>query len=152
MAKTLYMETTAINVNKTIGEIHFALAMAGASGVFTEYDEDREPSSVSFRLKVKGKDIPFILPTRIEPIFNHLQKKRSARTQHKQEANDREQAKRVAWRQILRWIQAQLALVETGMVEPAEVFLPYMQTGINQTFYQSLAQKGFRGLLTDGGK
>jgi hypothetical protein len=31
----------------------------------------------------------------------------------------------VAWRQILRWVEAQLALIDTGMVQPQEVFLSY---------------------------
>src|SRR6266478_5746936 len=38
-----------------------------------------------------------------------------------------EQAYRVAWRNILDWVQAQMALLEIGMAKIEEVFLPYMQ-------------------------
>jgi hypothetical protein len=42
----------------------------------------------------------------------------------------------VAWRQILRWVQAQMALVETKMVKVEEVFLPYIQGPGGQTVYE----------------
>ena len=38
-----------------------------------------------------------------------------------------DQAYRVAWRNILDWVQAQMALLEIGMAKMEEVFLPYMQ-------------------------
>jgi hypothetical protein len=44
----------------------------------------------------------------------------------------------VAWRIIKDWTEAQLALVQAGVAELAEVFLPYAthpQTG--QTFYEN---------------
>ncbi|MDD4980682.1 MAG: hypothetical protein PHC54_05390 [Candidatus Omnitrophica bacterium] len=58
-----------------------------------------------------------------------------------------QQAKRVAWRQILRWVEAQMALVETNMVKIQEVFMPYIQMTISgQTLYEKIEQKGFIAL------
>jgi hypothetical protein len=68
------------------------------------------------------------------------------------EAELQQQAERIAWRQILRWLQAQLALIETGMVDAPEVFFPYALTqtkdGAPITLYQ-LAASEFR--MLEGG-
>lgn len=39
--------------------------------------------------------------------------------------NDRAQAERTAWRQVLRWVEAQMALIDAGMTQTHEVFMPY---------------------------
>jgi len=149
--KSLFMETTQIPASKTIGEIQEFLTASGATAVMVSNNpETRQPVALSFKFPVNGQEIPFRLPARIEPVFAYLQKKRSPRTRSKQEGSDVEQARRVAWRQILRWVEAQFALIETGMVEAAEVFLPYAQVGIDTTFYQTIKEKNFRGLLTAG--
>lgn len=48
---------------------------------------------------------------------------------------------------ILRWVEAQLALVDTGMVRTEQVFLAYMQTGINETLYDRFEKADFKPLL-----
>jgi len=50
----------------------------------------------------------------------------------------------VAWRQILRWIEAQLALVDTEMVQIQEVFMPYLQMNTGQTLYEKLEETKFK--------
>ena len=57
----------------------------------------------------------------------------------------RQQATRVAWRILKDWIEAQLALLDTGMVELEEIFLPYMLQG-DQTLYQALQAGNFKAL------
>lgn len=56
-----------------------------------------------------------------------------------------EWSRRVAWRQILRWVEAQLALIETGMAKAQEVFLPYAIVG-NQSMYQMVEERQFLAL------
>lgn len=46
-----------------------------------------------------------------------------------------EHAERVAWRQLLRWVEAQLAMVDTGLSTVDEVLLPYMRGDDGQTIY-----------------
>jgi hypothetical protein len=58
----------------------------------------------------------------------------------------REQAERVAWRQLLRWAQAQLAMIETGMAAAEEVFLPYLQEPSGRTVYEVFAESRFKAL------
>jgi hypothetical protein len=145
-SKSMYMETTRITVDKTSQEISILLARAGARAVLTEYDQNRKISALCFKMEVKGESIPFVLPVRVDPIFKHLQKKLSLRCRNRKEKELQSQAERVAWRQIFRWIEAQIALIETGMVKSDEVFMPYIQTGINETLYEKFAVKSFSQL------
>jgi len=60
---------------------------------------------------------------------------------------DEDQARRIAWRQILRWVQAQMALVQTGMVTADQVFMPYIMVDKEgTTLYQQLISQGFEHL------
>lgn len=133
---SLYMETTKKEARTTVAEIQSLLGGSRAvRACHTEFDEEGEVASLGFVINVRGNDVPFRLPARFEPVFEHLQLKRSPQNRAKPESieRDRDQAVRVAWRQILRWVQAQLALVECGMVDMAEVFLPYALVQDNET-------------------
>ncbi len=143
--KTLFMETTKIEPSKTVEEIQRILVLYGASGIQIDY-ENREITTVSFLIIIKGQEIPFRLPCKWDPIYDHLQKKRKTGKLKKQ-GEDKAQAKRIAWRQILRWVEAQLALVDTGMVRIEQVFLSYMQTGINETLYDRFEKADFKPML-----
>jgi hypothetical protein len=57
-----------------------------------------------------------------------------------------EDAERVAWRQAFRWLQAQLAYVESGNVKIEEVFLAYLQGDDGRTVYEALSTRGFKML------
>lgn len=136
MKKTLFMETTQVEASRTVTEIQHLLGEHGASAVLTEY-ENGKVIAVSFKVK----DIPFHLPCRWEKILKVLQSRRK-RVTDKQKIEL--QARRVAWRQILRWIEAQLALVETEMVQLQEVFLPYLQMDTGQTLYEKFEETNFK--------
>jgi hypothetical protein len=59
------------------------------------------------------------------------------------------QAERTAWRNVRDWVLAQAAIIEAGMVQVEEVFLPYMTDSSGRTLYQ-LYQGG--QLALGGGK
>lgn len=145
--KSLFMESTEISPEKTIAEIEEVLIRYGANAVLKEYSSG-VIEAVSFRVKVNAQDIPFRLPCRWKAIEN-LFIKRSRRTWRSdaQKKSDADKARRVAWRQIFRWVQAQLALVDTEMVKVEEVFFPYIQTKGGQTLYE--LQAGSLALLPE---
>lgn len=147
---SLFMETTKIEVGVTVAEIQRILGRYGANAIMTEY-KDGEVVGMSFRVALGDKQVPFVMPCRWEPIYKVLVRHRR-RTTRADEERVREQAKRVAWRQILRWIEAQMALVVTEMVTLQEVFLPYVQTGIDETLYQRLQKTKFQGIEFKGGE
>jgi hypothetical protein len=138
--KSLFMETTKIEPSQTVGEIQRILGQYGASAIRTDY-ENSEVVAVSFTIKLNGDQIPFRLPCRYEAIEQYFKSKRKRRPYKK---NDTTQAKRVAWRQILRWIEAQLALTETGMTKLHEVFMPYLLVDKGQTLFERLESQNWK--------
>lgn len=140
---TLYMETTKIEAHKTIGQIQGVLATCGATAILIEYEE-KEATAVSFKVEVGGRQIPFRLPCRWKAVYELLKRKYVRGPRRSQDLVL--QAKRVAWRQILKWVEAQMALVETEMVRVEEVFLPYAQMEDGKTLFEKMAEKGFKAL------
>ena len=141
---TLYMETTKISPETTVTQIQKVLGNYGAAAIRTDY-MNGEVIALSFLLNINGQEIPFKLPCRWEAIFKALQKERKFRAYMK-EKEDKEKAKRVAWRQILRWVEAQLALVDTEMVSMQEVFSPYIKIKGEKTLYECLEEINFKML------
>ena len=96
--------------------------------------------------------IPVKLPARVEKAQTVLRKQWEegviSHKRGKENTFGYEQAYRVAWRNILDWVQAQMALLEIGMAKIEEVFLPYMQDREGITFFERMEQRGF--LLESG--
>jgi len=145
MKKKIFMETTQISPAKTSGEIVALIVAAGASQIAMEY-QDKKLSGLRFVMQVAPNESrPFALPVRVEPVFKILNGNRASSWDRTQKADrDHEQAERVAWRQLYRWCQAQIAMIDIGMVEVAEVFLPYMQDDSGRTLFEVLKDSGMK--------
>ena len=142
----IYMASTGIPAEKTAGQIQ-ALIGKWASHVMCEY-ENGEVTGLAFQIKHKDKSIPFLLPIRWQPVLETMkQNKKTPR-----HLCNPEQARKVAWRQIYRWVEAQLALIETGIVDAKEVFMPYILLDIEKktTLYTSLETKNFKAIGWEG--
>ena len=129
---TIYMGTTKIEAIQTIGEIYSCLVRAGASSTSTEYGPGGTIAAVRFSLAPPKAPfaVSFRLPCRTEKLLRHLRQ-------------DRAQAERTAWRQVLRWVEAQCAMIDAGMVQTHEVFLPYASLpGSGQTMFQAWESQG----------
>lgn len=57
---------------------------------------------------------------------------------------DREQAERVAWRIVKDWVEAQMAILESEMVQMDEIFLPYMVNDRGQTVFAAYRDNQLR--------
>ncbi len=140
MAKTkarLLNYTTEIDGARTAGEILGLLAAKGAKSINIDY-QNGEPSALWFKIEVYKTEIAFRLPCNHEGAFRTLN--RTAPPRYQTVA----QAKRVAWRIIKDWVEAQLALVECEQAEMAEVFLAYAVTANNQTLFQTFKESSGR--------
>jgi hypothetical protein len=126
--------TTSIDATKTLAEISSILARHGAKAINTGY-ENGQPCSVAFVVPTSFGDRPFQLPARIGCVWQTLQAQAKKGKVPPRYAT-REQAPRVAWRIVKDWIEAQMAIVESGMVGMEEVFLPYMLGPTGQTVFQ----------------
>ena len=136
--------TTAIDPHKTVGEIQKLLASKGARGILLEYNEHGDPSAVAFQIEVRGQQLRYRLPCRAERVWDVLGKQWKAGKVERRYTT-MQHANRVAWRIIKDWIEAQLAIVEAGMVEIAEVFMPYQLMANNQTMYEVMQHKLLTG-------
>jgi len=150
---TLFMETTRITASRTAAEVSEVLIRSGATQIATDYKNARV-SGLRWTMMVDGRDMLFNLPARVEPVFQLL-KARSERRAYGRTyrltpatlIELREKAERVAWRQLLRWTQAQLAMIEVGMAKAQEVFLPYWEpSGNGKTVFDIFEAQKFKVL------
>lgn len=139
----LYMATTKIDPVKTAGEITNYLRKIGSREILTVY-EDCEIVALKFGLEdpTSKHKLIFQLPVKWEPVAEAMY---GTKPRYLTEGQV-QQARRTAWRIVYRWVQAQVALIETGSVDTAEVFFPYMVVG-EKTLYHAALEGGFNNLL-----
>jgi hypothetical protein len=124
--------TTNIPVERTLGEIQGILARSGARSVMVQYDNQGAPVALIFSIMVHGTRIDFRLPSRHTGIYKKLHDNTKIEIRLRTE----DQARRVAWRIIKDWVEAQIAIIEAGQAELVEVFLPYAVSNSGKTVYE----------------
>jgi len=141
---TLLMETTAISPVRTAGEIIAELVAIGATEINQSFT-DGKITGIRWMLNTPGGSRLFEMPIRSEGVYKILQDRRRDAWRYK--TSDLEKAERVAWRQLLRWVEAQVAMIQTGMAQSSEVFLPYLwDAKQQQTLFQWMNQERFPAL------
>ena len=134
--------TSTVPVERTVAEIQRLLAAAKASAILTELS-DGLPVAISFRIKTEFGLLTFRLPANVEGVYAVLQRSRTIGPKFR----TREQAARVAFRIILHWLDAQLAMIEARLVTLEQVFLPYCQDASGVTVYERLRERQFSDYL-----
>lgn len=146
---TLYLETTEVPAGRSAAEIVAELVKAGATSINTDY-EDGVITGLRWIMTIPGRgNTLFAMPARVAPVYQLLYARRKGLTSAQDEARIRETARRVAWRQLLRWVQAQMAMIQCGMAEAGEVFFPYLQTPAGSSLYEVFRDQGLK-LLEPG--
>jgi len=146
MPETLYMETTGIEVIRTCSEIEQLLLKRGATEIWKGF-KDGNVESIEFILPIEGRSINFKLPFR----WQYIQEMARAGKTRYRKTEEEEQARKVAARLVLRWVESQFALIDTGMVKIEEVFLPYIAyEGI--TYFEHIQKQGGVKALSAGKK
>jgi hypothetical protein len=149
--KTLFMETTGVPAERTAAEVSSELIQAGATQIASSY-ENGKIVGLRWTMKVQGIDALFEMPARVEPLYRLFVKRKGWTVSRHQDGSLRfpdlwAKAERVAWRQLLRWVQAQNAMIETGMVQPMEVFTAYwIPPGQERTLFQGIIESQFKAL------
>jgi hypothetical protein len=132
--------TTQIPATKTAAEIMEILAKHGATAVLVDYDELGSAEALSFKIKTPGGSVvPIRLPVDWKAVLCVFESQGL-----KGAYSNRSQATRTAWRIVKVWVEAQMAILQTGMVRMEEVFLPYLVTGGGKTLYQAIADSQFQ--------
>lgn len=109
---TILNYTTKVPMAKTISEITLLLSAKHAVQISTDYSAGKG-QAITFVIMVCGQRVPFLLRPNVAGVLKKLGR------------GDLQQAERVAWRILLRWVEAQLAMVESSQAEMGQVFLPY---------------------------
>lgn len=135
--------TTKISANKTIGEIQEVLVEHGAKKIVCDYADDKTPSSVTFGLMMGDRMTYFALPANYNGVLKAMEKDPSI----KRAFCNKDQAVRIAWRILKDWIEAQCAIIEAGLAEMPEVFLPYAVTKDGGTLYKEIKEGQHKLLL-----
>jgi len=128
--------TTEIRAEKSIGEIQKMLTAHGADTIVIQY-ADGSPGALFFVVPTPYGKIPFRLPANIEAVKRVMERQRV----RKKVPSD--MASRVAWRILKDWVKAQMAILETEMVDLQEIFLPYMVSQ-NRTLYETMKDYQFQ--------
>lgn len=129
--------TTTIDASKTAAEVQNILAKGGAQSVAIDY-VDGLPSALIFTVTFCEQPLRFRLPCNADGVLKSLKKYGSKVPYSKQNID---QARRVAWRIIKDWTEAQLALIESGQSQMAEAFMPYVfDDATQQTMFQRFTE------------
>lgn len=128
--------TTKINVYTTLGEIQAQLVKHGARKIMQDYDDAGRLNALVFTIDTPAGVRGIRLPANVDAVHKVL-------TRQKVKC-DREQAERVAWRIVKDWVEAQMAILESEMVQMDEIFLPYMVNDQGQTFFAAYRNNQLR--------
>lgn len=131
--------TTTVDAIKTAGEIEVILIKGGAKAIQKEIDNGKV-ISIKFIVDSPIGTIPIELPVQIAAVAEILrqQKKNNPRIK-----TSLDQAERTAWRCLKDWVEAQMALIEIGMVSIDQVFLPYVINKEGKTLYAYAKNIGY---------
>ena len=134
-ANNILNYTTTVEAGRTIGEITMLLVQKKAVSINTEYDDKGKAQSLTFIIRVGENLIPFRMKPNVEGVRRKLPN-----------PYDYVRAERVAWRILLRWVEAQMAMVESTQAEMGQVFLPYAVNSQGETFWQAFQQNNTKQL------
>ena len=121
--------TTKVDVYTTIGAIQGQLVKHGAKKIMQEYDDAGRITALSFQIDTPNGMRGIKLPSNAEAV-RHVLVRQKVKC-------DVKQSERVAWRIIKDWVEAQMAILESDMVQMDEIFLPYMLNSKGQTVFEA---------------
>lgn len=137
--KAIKNYTTQISVERTIADIEKLLAKNGAKKILKDYDENGV-SALSFMVEVDTKYIPIKIPVRVDRVVQMLNKEYSKGNIAKKFKDNVEQARRIMWRIILDWLDAQMTMIEVGQCTLLEVFFAdILDFKTNQTLFEQVS-------------
>lgn len=148
--------STTVAPEKTVAEIISILSRKGARSITQDFYDDGRHRAVSFIMIVGGLPTRFVLPVNVDGVAGVLLKDkpynpaRQRLTRDGYKAKVRLQAEWVSWRILKDWLEAQMALIDSGQAEPAQVFLPYVVEQSGRTMYELFVEANQQKALGSG--
>jgi len=140
--------STKIPYERTMSQVEAILMVHGAKDIYKKIDNQGHVYALIFTLPSPDGNLPIRLPIDANATFEVLKKQCQNRQVAKRFATE-DHARRVAWRIIKDWLEAQVWLVETQMAKMEEILLPYMMVTKDKTLYETMIDRHF---LLDEGK
>ena len=129
--------STLKTVTETVSDIHVILARHGAKKVMFDYDDKGEIVAIAFMIDGPNGPLAVKLPANTDRVLQVLKKQKADPKNRSNIDCSPEQAQKVAWRIVKDWLDAQMAILETEMVEMPQLFLPYFVNREGQTLYEA---------------
>lgn len=128
MTKRPRFATTKIAAGKSANEIGGLVAEHGARAFGVRFDDQRRPVALHFVMSVpEVGEVPVKLNLQIDGLYKRLykepRKKLNAKEIERKKMATREQAIRVAWRQMKAHVEMSLEMVENGLKPFHEAFM-----------------------------
>lgn len=124
--------TTKVDIFTTIGQIQGILVKHGAKRIVQDY-RGESVTALCFVIDTPIGEQAVRLPANVKAVQDTLQKQKVKA--------DYAQAERVAWRIVKDWVEAQMAILESGMVKLDQIFLPYIMDSDGRTVYELYESK-----------
>lgn len=121
--------------------IRKSLATHRAKRIIFDYDDEGRAISIQFSIEISKDTLIFQLPARLENVEQLVQQSHRSAGRSLRGQALRDQAYKTAWANIRDWLAAQMALIDAGMVQVEEVFLPYLMIDEHKTFYEAFAEQ-----------
>jgi hypothetical protein len=143
--------TTEVDPSRTAMDCISILSKHGASHVGLALGEDQQPDGIEFVIRTPWGPRGYSLPINTGGTHQVLQK---ARREHRIAPRyaTPEHARRVAWRVLKDWLEAQMALIEAGAVDLPQVMLPYLRVDDKHTLYSAWMENEQRAIETAAGE
>lgn len=123
------------NSKQTFDAIQKTLITHKAKQVLFEYGEAGQVKSLAFVLDISGNLVGFKLPARVEEVRKIFENEGYRFKE--------DQPYKTAWANIRDWLEAQMAMIDTGQVKIEEVFLPYAVNHEGKTYFEVISDKGY---------
>lgn len=128
--------STSIDSVKTIGEISSFLVGRKANKISVDY-KDGVAIALTFCIPTKKHGILFYeLPCNWEGVLAVMKMEKVGK-----KYENKDQALRTGWRIIKVWVEAQMAIVDAGLVDMEEIFLPYVIMKEGVPLYKSIGNR-----------
>lgn len=138
--------TTTVAAMTTASECLALLVRHDAQQVSIDL-RDGEPTGLSFIMKTTWGARQFALPVNVAGTQKKLRQEcdKSSSPVQPRHATE-EHARRVAWRVLRDWLDAQLAITAAGLAELTEIMLPWMRVDHDHTLYQAYQEHELKSL------
>lgn len=143
--------TTQQPVEQIVGKLQKTLGEHGARKISFEYDDAGKLSGITFAIMHGDKMLDIRLPAKIKEVKEYLERQWNAgEFKHLRRGKDvimgDEQVYRIAWVNVLAWVEAQMTFIALGQVKFAQAFLAYTMNKQGLTLYDVFDRTGFANL------